>query len=367
MGAESVKKKMQNVAYIVRNAKNTEDVLNCDEIDIESDFQFICLNSASNYNIVLQVIAKLAQGENANVVVDNIKLISFSMWKDLFGQNEQINKIFKENFETIYDNTTIISCTELESFMKDVELEQIIYAHLDGIVKKLSTQDRASFITLLNEKKDGYKIVKEHLPVFFKKGIYDISTTYSRILKELDKTKEVTKIDILRACSDSFQGMLKRETAVDNETNKLLNWIYDAFEETKMDETERAEIKEKIDTAIISNFDNILDKSNYSKETIKALKQFDCTREAFAKNNNHYIDKSLPLVGKHEGEDVLSNKTEDTKVSQIKQNKDVQNNNKAQDNSSKEDKEKNSKEMATKSIPETVEQKVLKWLKRNLN
>ena len=56
--------------------------------------------------------------------------------------------------------------------------------------------------------------------------------------------------------------MLNRETAVDNETNKLLNWLYDAFEESPMVDEDRKEIKQYIDEAIMKNFDHILDKSN---------------------------------------------------------------------------------------------------------
>ena len=86
--------------------------------------------------------------------------------------------------------------------------------------------------------------------------------------------------------------MLNRETAIDNETNKLLNWLYDTFEETKMIAEDRADIKNNIDKAVLQNFEYILDKSNYDKNTIKILKQFDCTRAKFENNKNHYIDKS---------------------------------------------------------------------------
>ena len=86
--------------------------------------------------------------------------------------------------------------------------------------------------------------------------------------------------------------MLNRETAVDNETNKLLNWLYDAFEESPMVDEDRKEIKQYIDEAIMKNFDHILDKSNYDKNTIKILKQFDCTKEQFENNKNHFIEKS---------------------------------------------------------------------------
>lgn len=59
-----------------------------------------------------------------------------------------------------------------------------------------------------------------------------------------------------------------------------------------MVDEDRKEIKQYIDEAIMKNFDHILDKSNYDKNTIKILKQFDCTKEQFENNKNHFIEKS---------------------------------------------------------------------------
>ena len=109
---------------------------------------------------------------------------------------------------------------------------------------------------------------------------------------ELGQISEISKVEILKACDTNLSEMLNRETAVDNETNKLLNWLYDAFEESPMVDEDRKEIKQYIDEAIMKNFDHILDKSNYDKNTIKILKQFDCTKEQFENNKNHFIEKS---------------------------------------------------------------------------
>ena len=109
---------------------------------------------------------------------------------------------------------------------------------------------------------------------------------------ELGQIPEISKVEILKACDTNLSEMLNRETAVDNETNKLLNWLYDAFEESPMVDEDRKEIKQYIDEAIMKNFDHILDKSNYDKNTIKILKQFDCTKEKFENNKNHFIEKS---------------------------------------------------------------------------
>lgn len=295
MNFDDYMKKIQNISDLLEKSKYAEDILNSKELDIAKDFQYICLSSASNYDLVNEVIARLAQNGNKNIVEENIKIISMNMWKDLFDKNEFTKEIFIQNFNTIYENTSIITFREIERFVSDADTYQLIYSFLGGIIKKLCTYDRASLISMLKFKPNGVEKIKENLENFFQKGDFDISTTYSKILYELSKIQEIEQIEILKACNKNLSEMLNRETAIDNETNKLLNWIYDAFEETKMDDNERYLIKKNIDNAILSNFDYILDKSNYDKNTIKVLKQFDCTKERFEKNKNHFIDKSNKL------------------------------------------------------------------------
>lgn len=302
MGFDNNMNKFQDISNLLAKAKYPQDVLNSKEIDIKSDFQYICLNSAINYDIVIQIIARLAQNGNKAIVEENINLISMNLWKDLFNQNEFTKKIFINNFDLIYRNTNVMSYTEVENFLNDKDACNIIYAYLDEIIIKLTTQDRASLISLLNEKQNGANIIKQNLHNFFKKGTFGISTTYSRVLAELDNIEGIEKIDILRACSNSFSSMLNRATAFDNETNKMLNWLYDAIEETKMDETERKYLKDKIERAVYKNFNGILEKTNYNKDTIKILKQFDCIRAAFSENKNDYIQMTSALNDEYDVE-----------------------------------------------------------------
>ena len=291
MNFDDYMKRIQYISNILEKNKYAEDILNSKELDIKKDFQYICLSSASNYNLVNEIIVRLAQNGNEDIVKENIKCISMSMWKDIFDKNEAIKKIFIENYTTIFENTSIITTRELERFLNDTDTYNLMYNMLDLIIKKLCTYDRASLISILKTKSNGIVKIKENLPIFFQKGEYDITTTYSKILHELDKIPEISKAEILKACNNSLVDMLNRETAVDNETNKLLSWIYDAFEEANMSNEEKNIIKQNIDTAIMSNIDHILDKSNYDKNTIKILKQFDCAKEKIEKNKNHFIEK----------------------------------------------------------------------------
>lgn len=292
MNNEEYIKKIQTISRIIENAKYVEDILNSKDIDIKEDFQYICLNSASNYDLVNEVIARLAQNGNGSIIEENIKIISMSTWKDLFYKNEAIKNIFINNFDTIYKNTSLVTYREIERFLEDNVVSNYIYVRLDDIIKKLCTYDRSALISYFNSKQNGSEIIKNHLSSFFRKGDFDISTAYAKVLVELEKTQGITKLDILKACNGNLSKMLSRETAIDNETNRLLSWIYDAFEETKMSDEDRAYIKTNIDTAILDNFQQILEKSNYDRETIKLLKQFDCTRAEFEKNKNDFIEKS---------------------------------------------------------------------------
>lgn len=291
MNFDDYMKKIQYISNILEKSKCAEDILNSKELDIAQDFEYICLSSASNYELINEVIARLAQNGNKNIVEKNVKNISMSMWKDLFDKNEAIKNIFINNFSYIYENTTIITYREIEKFVNDNETRVIIYNMLDNIIKKLCTYDRASLISILKYKENGIKIINQNLESFFQKGEFDISTTYSKILYELSQIPEISKVQILKACNKNLVEMLNRETAIDNETNKLLNWLYDTFEETTMSEQDRAEIKQNIDNAILKNFNHILDKSNYDKNTIKILKQFDCTKDKFEKNKNYDVEK----------------------------------------------------------------------------
>lgn len=292
MNYEKYMGKIQSIAAIIENAKYVEDILNSKELDIKEDFQYICLNSTYNYNLVNEVIARIAQNGNGEIIKDNIGIISFSTWGDLYTKNDAIKKIFIENFDTIQANTSIITYRELEGFLNDSDILKLIYSNLDEVIKKLCTYDRAYLVHFIATKENGADIIKSHLSSFFQKGNFDISTAYSKVLYALEKIEGITKFDILNACNQSFGQMLSRETAIDNETNKVLSWVYDAFEETKMTDVERADIKSNIDVAILENFQEILERSSYDKETIKLLKQFDCTKNEFDKNKNYFIDKS---------------------------------------------------------------------------
>ncbi len=292
MNYDEYMKKIQYIANILEQNKYAENIINSKDIDVVQDFQYICLSNASNPELVNEIIARLAQNGNESVVLKNIKNISMEMWKDLFNKNEATKKIFIENYNTIFENTSILTFRELEKFIDDPDTRSLIYNSFDSVIKKLCTYDRAALIALLKSKPDGVNQIHKNIQSFFQKGEYDISTTYSKVLIELSKIESISKLEILNACSQNLAEMLNRETAIDNETNKLLNWLYDTFEETKMIAEDRADIKNNIDKAILQNFEYILDKSNYDKNTIKILKQFDCTRAKFENNKNHYIDKS---------------------------------------------------------------------------
>lgn len=296
MDFEDYKTKNQRVSSIISNAKCPEDVLNNNEINLENDFQYVCMNCNINNELVNEVIARLAQNGNRNVVENNVQNISVSMWKDLFNQNKEIKDIFKENFEQIINGAGILTFRDLQKIIEDDELQDIVYDNIDKIVKKLCTYDRTSFIACIKNKENGVEAIKKNIDLFFQKGEYDISTTYSKILVELCNIPEVSKLEILESCSKFLGEMLERETAIDNESNDLLNWIYDAMEETHMYNEQREIIQKDIDNAIMDNFDSILDKANYDKETIKVLKLFSCTHERFGEDKNEFIVNSTKLI-----------------------------------------------------------------------
>lgn len=292
MNFDDYMKKIQKISALLEQNEYPENILNSKELDIKEDFQYICLSSAVNQELVNQIIVRLSQDGNEQIIEDNINSITMSMWKELFDKNDHIKKIFINNFNKILENTTVLTYREIEKFINDEQTMTLIYERLEDIIKKLCTYDRASLILILKNKPDGIKQIQENMEYFFQKGEFDISTTYSKILIELNNISEIDKINILKACNKNLSEMLNRETAIDNETNKLLNLIYDIYEATLMTEEQRAEMKENIDNAITKNFENILDRSNYDKSTIKLLKQFDCTKELFKKNENHFIEKS---------------------------------------------------------------------------
>jgi len=296
MDFEDYKTKIQKVSNILEHAKYPEDVLNNKELDFKSDFQYICLNSGINNELVNDVIARLAQNGNRAIVEENVRNISVSMWKDLFNKNKIIKEIFINNFSVVIENTGIITYREIESFIDDDDTRKIVYDNIEGIIRKLCTYDRASLIACVYTKENGVEIIKKNLELFFKKGEYDISTTYSKILVELSDIPEISEEEILEACSKHLVEMLDRETAVDNETNVLLNWIYDSMEDAKLSSEKRSELQADIDKAIMDNFDGILDKTNYDKETIKILKLFPCTYGKFESNRNMFIENSSKLI-----------------------------------------------------------------------
>ena len=323
--------KIQEISKILEQKKSAEDILNSKEIDISNDFQYICLSSASNYDLVVEVIARISQNGNKDIVENNIKYISINIWKDLFNKNKFTKDLFIENYDKILDNAGILTYREIENFVEDNQVRPLIYNSLDLITKKLCTYDRAALITKMKSEEDGIVKIKGNLNLFFQKGEYDISTTYSRILDELSKIQEISKVEILKACSKNLGEMLERETAIDNETNNLLNWIYDAMEETKMLPDDRAELQNDIDKAIMFNFYTILDKSNYDKETIKVLKQFKCTQDQFEKERNVFIEKSNKLIHmtkiyefNHQNK-TMENSEEDVNKSKIENNINVSN------------------------------------------
>ena len=58
------KTKSQKVSSLLQQAKCPEDLLNCKEIELENDFQYICINSGVNTQVVGGIIAILAQNGN---------------------------------------------------------------------------------------------------------------------------------------------------------------------------------------------------------------------------------------------------------------------------------------------------------------
>lgn len=296
MNFEDCKAKIQKVSNLIEKSKYPEDILNSKEIDFKTEFQYLCLNSSVNSDLVNEVIARLAQNGNMELIEQNIKNISIEMWKDLLEKNNIINDIFIKNYDVIIQNAGIITYREIENFIDNEDTLKLIFNSMPYIIKKLCTYDRAALIKKLSTKEDGITHIKQNMTNFFKKGEYDISTTYSKVLAELNNISEISKLEILEACNPYLSEMLERETAIDNETNDLLTWIYDSMEETKMFNEQRAELQKNIDDAILNNFDQILDKSNYDKATIRILKQFPCTFEKFENNKNLFIEKSNKLI-----------------------------------------------------------------------
>lgn len=308
MDFEGYKTRIQKVSNLIENAKCPEDILNNRDLNLVNDFQYICLSSNVNGDLVNEVIARLAQNGNGNLIEDNIKEISMGMWKYLFDKNTAIKDIFARNFMYIIENNGIMTYREIENFVNDKDTINIVYENMEVIIKKLCTYDRASLISSIKTKEHGIDKIREHMEYFFQKGEFDISTTYSKILKELGSISEISTVEILETCSKYLNDMLERETAIDNETNDLLNWIYDSMESTQMYNEQRALLQKDIDDAIIANFEGILDKANYDKETIKILKQFPCTIKKFDGNKNLFIEKSNKLIYTTRIYDLYENK-----------------------------------------------------------
>lgn len=296
MDFEGYKTKIQKTSNLIEYAKCPEDILNNREINLSNDFQYICLCSSINSELVNEVIARLAQNGNREIVEKNVREISMGMWKDLYNKNKAIKEIFIKNFSSIIENNGIITYREIENFVNDQDTRSIMYENMSIIIKKLCTYDRAALIASIKTKENGVHKIRENMELFFQKGEYDISTTYSKILIELGSISEISTVEILETCSKYLEDMLERETAIGNETNDLLSWIYDSMEETQMYNEQRALLQNNIDNAILANFEGIIDKSNYDKETIKILKQFPCTIEKFDGNKNLFIEKSNKLV-----------------------------------------------------------------------
>ncbi|MBR2744177.1 MAG: hypothetical protein IKE01_02625 [Clostridia bacterium] len=296
MNFEDCKAKIQKVSEIIEKSTCVKDILDSECININEDFQYLCLNSTIKPELVNETIASLAMNGKYDVVKDNIRFITLSIWKDVFNANDAMKNMFTENCTDILENAGILTYREIENFIDEPSTLQLVYDNLEVIIRKLCTYDRAALICKLKNKENGPQIIKDNLELFFQKGEFDISTTYSKILIELDQIPEITKIEILEACVRYLKEMLERETAIDNETNDLLNWVYDSMENTVMDEVKRAYLQENIDKAIITNFDCILDKTNYDKDTMKVLKLFQCTYDLFDNNKNMFIEKSNKLI-----------------------------------------------------------------------
>ena len=283
MGNDKSTNKLKYIANLLANTKDAKDVLNDKGIELKSDFQYICLNSGRYSDTVIDVISEVAKLDDISVIEENINLISMNVWKDLFNKNDSIKKIFINNFDKIFAYTNVMSCNEVDAFINDSKTSDLIYSNIKQIIIKLTTQDRASLIDILNEKPNGADIIKENIDYFFEKGAYGISTTYSKVLDKLTKTSGIEKIDILRACSDKFSYMISKATAFDNETTKLIRWLADAISDLDIDEDEKNKFESDFEKAILENFDSILEKTNFDNDTVELLKTYDCTKDSFEK------------------------------------------------------------------------------------
>ena len=74
MNFDDYMKKIQYISSILEKNEYAENVLNSKELDIAQDFQYICLSSAANYKLVNEIIARLAQNGNADIVKENVKM-----------------------------------------------------------------------------------------------------------------------------------------------------------------------------------------------------------------------------------------------------------------------------------------------------
>ncbi len=310
MNFEEHMRKVQEISHFIENKNYAEDVLNSKDIDISKDFEYVCLAHSANYDLVLEIIARLAQNGNRALVENNIKSISINIWKDLINKNEIAEEICINNFKDILENAGIITFREIEKFLENAKAKNSVYENMPTIIKKLGTYDRASLISCVKNQDGGIDVLKNNLELFFVKGEYDISTTYSKIVKALDDIEEISKIEILEACNVHLSEMLMRETAIDDETNDLLEWLNDTFEYTNMDKELRAKFKNKIDEAILNNFEDILDRSDYNKNTIKILRQFDCTKEKFNEDEPLVFENSSKLIHTTKIYDLNFNKEE---------------------------------------------------------
>ena len=97
---------------------------------------------------------------------------------DLKKQMDDIlKKIFIENYNNIFENSTIITIREIERFINDKETCYLIYNSLDSIIKKLCTYDRASLISILKNKENGIDKIRtnlEYLNISENQEIYDM-------------------------------------------------------------------------------------------------------------------------------------------------------------------------------------------------
>ena len=145
-------KKIQEISNFIENKKYAEDILNSKEIDISKDFQYICLANSANYDLVIEVISRLAQNGNRALVEENVKSISIGMWKDLISKNKIVKEICINNFSKILENASIITFREIVDFLEDDETRPSIYSNIANIIKKLCSYDRASLINCVKDK-----------------------------------------------------------------------------------------------------------------------------------------------------------------------------------------------------------------------